>query len=366
MTDQSPNVKLGSVPVGDGHPPVFLAEIGALFNQDVAQAERLIARIAFASREQNTLPVLLKGEILHDPSICLDDATTETYRSRNGERKTERYRELIERKVLPLDAYSRIFDVCKTHDLPVCMSVYDFRGAEFAVSQGVAAIKIASSNLTHVPLIRHAAKLGAPLIIDTGRASLAEIDRAMRTAQDAGARGIVLEHSPDGHPAPPENHNLRMLQTLRQCFSVPVGLSDHAAGPEMMHVAIGLGASLIERNIVETAGQVEQDHAFASSIADIEQGLLVRLRESWTALGRPFRDVANRSGLIATSIRMGLVTKRPVVAGEDVSLDTVTFAFPKHGIGVEFYDKVAGWTFCDKMPAGQPIFYKDLNAIRAV
>src|SRR6185503_4308518 len=175
--------------------------------------------------------------------------------------------------------------LCRACGLPIVMSVYDAAGADFAVANGVHALKIASSNITHVPLIRHVAAFGVPLLIDTGRATMAEIDRAVRTAREAGATALILEHSPDGHPARPDKHNLRTIATLGQAFGVPVGLSDHFSGTQMMHVALGLGAALLERNIVEADGLLEQDHAFASPIAEVEGGLLEALYSSWLALG---------------------------------------------------------------------------------
>lgn len=350
----------GDTAVGEGAPPVVLAEIGALFNQDLAMASRLIDRIGLARKVGHGLPILLKGEILHDPSICLDDESIEAYRSKSGERRQERYRELIERKALSLDHYRRLFKLSREAGLPVVMSVYDPIGAEFAAEQGAVALKIASSNITHLPLIRQVAALGAPVIIDSGRASLGEIDRAYRMARDAGAPGIVLQHSPDGHPAPPQNHNLRTLRTLAETFRVPVGLSDHHSGHEMMIAAVALGAHLIERNFVEMEGALDQDHAFASGIDSLAP-LAAALHDVWVALGAPFRDLRNSSGLIATSARMGLVTRRDVSAGEVVGEDTVVFAFPRKGIEVEHFDLVVGWRFAQAVRAGRPITWRDVS-----
>ena len=356
------SVSLGGIPVGPEAPPVVLAEIGALFNRDVAMAGRLVERIAALRAPGAPLPILLKGEILHDPSICLDDDSIETYQSKSGERRVERFRTLIERKTLSLGAYAEIFALCRHANLPVVMSAYDRAGMEFAAQQGAVALKIASSNLTHLPLIRIAAATGLPLIIDNGRASLGEVDQAVRAARDAGAAGIILEHSPDGHPAPAANHNLRTLRTLAGAYRVPVGLSDHWAGHEMAIAAVALGASLIERNVVEAEGALEQDHAFASGI-DAFGALVAALHSLWIGLGASYRDVRNTSGLIATSARMGLVAQRDVAPGDAIGDDTVTFAFPRKGIGVEHFDLVRGWRFVHTVPAGRPISWRDIQAV---
>lgn len=344
-------VNLASLSIGQGSPPVFLAEIGALFNRDIDLAERLIDEIA-ATALGGGLPLILKGEVLHDATICLDDATVETYQSKTSERRQERYRDLIERKTLSLRQYADILKRAHALDLIVVMSIYDFVGANFAKEHGVAALKIASSNITHLPLIRHSARLGLPLIIDDGRASFAEVERAVTTARDAGCEQIILQHSPDGHPAIPKNHNLRSLVTLKERFGVPTGLSDHSSGEDAMLVALGLDVDLLEKNIVVDDQRLEQDYAIAMPIRRLGD-MLKRLDDAWLALGRSWRDIAVTDGLIATSARMGVLTATPVRAGETISLDKLHFAFPKKGMGAEDFDKINGRKFATDLDAGE-------------
>lgn len=354
-------VHIGDTPVGAGHPPVFLAEIGTLFNQDVALAKNLISGVAEIANRGLPLPLILKSELLHDSSICLDDATVETYQSKSGKRQQERYRNLIERKVLSLDQYREILACAHENGLVTAMSVYDFSGADFAKSEGVAALKIASSNVTHLPLIRYAGGLGLPLLIDNGRASIGEVDAAVEAARAGGCADIVLQHSPDGHPALPENHNLRSLQTLSNLYRLPVGLSDHFGGDAMLIAALALGADLLEKNVVTDDHRLEQDYAIAIQLDRLE-GILKALSDCWIALGQPWRDVRNQQGMIATSARMGLVTARPVSNGEFVSIKTVSFAFPRKGIGAENFDNVTGWRFSRDLPAGAVIGWGDVRA----
>lgn len=350
---------IGSFVLSDARPPMFLAEIGALFGQDMALAERLIETVAKARDQAPDLPLLLKGEILQNADFCLDDDSVETYQSRHGVRRQERYRELIERKVLPLDSYRAILDRARSLGLEVVMSIYDEEGADFAVENGVVALKIASSNVNHLPLIRHVAGLGVPMLIDTGRATLGEVETAVRTARQGGAR-VLIQHSPDGHPAPPENHNLKTLTILRQVFEAPVGLSCHSASDDMLFMAIALGAAMVEKNVLFDTDAVEQDVAISTDITRLPS-LLERLLAAWQAMGRPFRDPANRHGLIATSGRMGLVCQRDLAPGDRVDRTTIRFAFPCKGIPVHRYDEVAGWVIRRPVAAGKPIGWCDVE-----
>lgn len=361
----APSIMLAGIPVGAEHPPVFLAEIGTFFNQDIAKAEVTIRRIVEAARQSGGTPVVLKGEILHDASICLDDDTMETYASKSGEVKRERYRALIERKLVPLDTYRALFGIVAAAGMPFMVSVYDPIGADFALESGACALKIASANITNVPLIRHVAAKGLPLVVDSGRASLEDVARAVQTARGAGATQILVEHSPDGHPARPEAHNLRLLQTYAQAFEVPVGLSDHHVDEEMLYVAVALGASLIEKGVALDAGTLEQDVSHAMVIEDLPRTLR-RLNNAWVALGRSRRDpTVALTGTVATSQRQGLVARRDLVSGDRVSADTVGTAWPAKGIPVHHWDIVAGWEVTEPLAQGSVIEWCHVRPIPA-
>lgn len=340
---------LGETPVGPDAPPVLLAEIGTLFNQDLDQARSMVRAIRDARGADTGSPILLKGEVLHTAEIVLDDDAVETYHSRAGESRSERYRELIERKVVPLDHYRAIFGLCP--ELPFVLSVYDAEGANFAAAEGAVGLKVASSNITHVPLIRHVARTGLPVILDTGRSTLAEVARAVDAARGAGCDQLLLEHSPDGHPALPGNHNLRMLQTLARAFGTPVGLSDHHDGEEMMVVSIALGASLVEKGVTFDPDALEQDASHAMALDRLVPAAR-SIFAAWQALGSGTRDLDVPIARLGTSARMGLVAARDLHPGDPVDLDHVTFAFPCRGIGVELWDEVVGWEFATEIPRG--------------
>ncbi len=342
-------LRLGDTPVGPDSPPVLLAEIGTLFNQDLDQAQAMVRAIRDARAADTGAPILLKGEVLHSAEICLDDDAVETYHSSAGGSRSERYRDLIERKVVPLDHYRAIFGLCP--DLPFVLSVYDAEGADFAAAEGAVGLKIASSNITHVPLIRHAARIGLPLILDTGRSTLADVAHAVDTARGAGCDQLLLEHSPDGHPALPSNHNLRMLQTLARAFDAPVGLSDHHDGEEMLVLSIALGASLVEKGVTFDPDALEQDASHAMGLDRLVPAARA-IFAAWQALGSGTRDLDRPIARLGTSARMGLVAARDLRPGDPIDRDHVTFAFPCRGIGVQHWDEVGGWVVTTEIRRG--------------
>jgi len=357
--------KLGGFDVGGGAAPLFFAEIGSFFNGDPKPAAELIRRIVACAKAVPGQPVVLKTEILDDPEICLPGEAMETYASKAGEVKRENYRALIERKAMATARYPELFALCREARMPFVVSVYDFRAADLAAREGAAALKIASSNIVHVPLIRHAARHGLPMVIDTGRSSIAEVHRAVDTARRAGAPDIVIEHSPDGHPAPPKAHNLRIMRTYEQAFGLPVGLSDHFTGVEMLYAATALGAAVLEKGVYFDAEELDQDISHTMAI-DALPAVLRAVHACWEALGDAERDPRGRiDWVIGTSQRQCLVAKTDLAPGAKLSLETVRFAFPCLGIPVENWDTVEGWSVASAVRAGTPIRWEDVRPGRA-
>lgn len=352
--------KIGGYDLSVDSPPVFLAEVGGFFSKDLALARELLQEIVEASNKVHWQPTLFKTEILHDPEICLPGGYMETYSSKDGRVKKENYRDLVERKIFSLKKYSELFQFCKDLDIEFVTSIYDFKGVDFAVDNGVAALKIASGNIVHIPLIRHAAKSGLPIIVDSGRSSLAEVDRAYTTALEAGAKTVIIEHSPDGHPACPEAHNLRMLDTYSTAFNCPVGLSDHHVGAEMLYMSIALGASLIEKGVHSKPDDLDIDISHTMDLRDLPN-VLKSIYDCWQALGSSRRN-KNKSigGVIGSSQRPCIVANRNITPGDKLDLNSVYFAWPCIGISAEFWDLVEGGTMLSRVEAGTPIKWSDL------
>lgn len=354
--------ELGGVPVSKNEPPIFFAEVGSFFNGDANLAKKLFEQIVTARDANPNAAVVLKTEILDDPEICLRGDLIENYQDKKGNLKQENYRELIERKAMPLSNYEPLFAYCRDVKIPTVVSVYDFNAADFAAAQGAAGLKIASTNIVHLPLIHHVATLGLPMVIDTGRASLSEVARAVEVARNAGAYDIIVQHSPDGHPAAPEAHNLRILQTYERAFGLPVGLSDHHVGVEMLHMAIALGATVLEKGLYFHPEELDQDIAHSMDIKDFPAALQKTV-ECWQAMGDTWRDNSKPlKGTVGSSQRQCLVAKKGLKAGDPLSFDTVRFAFPCMGIPVEHWPIVKDWVIRADLAQDQPIEWHHVEA----
>jgi len=330
MNNRIEPVSIGGVMVGDEYPTVFMAEIGTFFNKNIELAIKYLNAAVGAGAQ------VFKTEILHSPDVCLrNTGTVARYKHASGE-SVEDYRALVERKVVPLEDYGRLFKLCRKLGTPFVCSVYDREGIDFLVHEGGAAIKFARDNINNIPLIRYAAKTGLPVIFDAGVVYLEELARAVRTAREAGVAGVIVNHHPGANPAPPEVHNLRIMKTYKTVLKVPVGLACHYRGDEILYVSVGAGVNIIEKGVVDDPDREEQDLVSAASLSELRH-IVRKIRNCWLALGKDTPQVTEPRD--QTSWK-GMVAKKNIQKGEKLTLENVGFAWPPKGISVSFWDLV--------------------------
>ncbi|MFQ5801310.1 MAG: N-acetylneuraminate synthase family protein [Candidatus Methylomirabilales bacterium] len=345
-------VKIGDVMVGDGYPTVFVAEVGTFFNKEIDVAQSWLRAIAEAGA-----PVF-KTEVLHDPDVCLDTEMLLHYKHATGT-QVEVYRKMIERKCVPFSDYRRLFDLCKELEVPFIATVYDPEGIDFFVRVGGAAMKIARDNINNVPLIRYAARTGLPIIFDAGVAYFDEVARAVRLAQAEGAGGVIVNHHPGANPAPPEVHNMRIMQTYKEALRIPVGLACHYRGDEILYLAVGMGANLLEKGVVDDPDRIEEALVSAARLSEAKE-VIQRVNNCWKAIGEaPARHKEPRD--FSSAPRKGLVAKRPIAEGEVFGPDNLCFAWPPLGISVEYWDLVAGNRAARTIGANEVVRWGDVR-----
>lgn len=343
---------IGKYDISKAGVPLFLPDIGTFFNSDMKLAKEMVD-ILFESGVQ-----IIKGEILHTADICLNDSGDEKYLGReSGKQVNENYRALIERKVVSLESYGKLFSYCRQLGMDLILSVYDSEGVDFAVSLGVVALKVASSNITHQPLIEYIAQTKLPVIIDTGHSTVEEISRAVNWARDSGSEKIVVQHSPLPPPNSIESHNLKFMKTLGGVLGVPYGLSDHHQSEEMLYAAVAMGATVVEKGVCPDGMGDEQDGMIALPVSEVKD-VLEKIENISLALGDGSRNL--RRDREKYKSRMCLVAKHDLSSGSVVNEENVTFAFPLLGIGTEYWDVVSGKKLVRSVKHGEPITWEDI------
>jgi sialic acid synthase SpsE len=336
MTMEPPSMRIGQRQIGAGAPCYVIAEIGANHNRDMDVARELIDRAAEAGA---------------------DAVKFQTYSGdRIYSRKTPRFQylegvsdktpaELLEELSLPRDWQAPLAAYAAERGVDFFSSPFDHEAVAELAEIGVPVLKIASFEIVDLPLIRRAAETGRPLLISTGMANMGEIEEAVRAAREAGASGVGLMQCTSVYPAPAERANLRAMETLREAFGVPTGLSDHTTGIAVPIAAAALGAAFIEKHVTLDRTMPGPDHGFALEPADL-RAMVAGVREAQAALGdgRKTGPGPEESVEMYRLGRRSLILTRDLPAGTVLERDMITVKRPGYGIAPRELDRVIGRT----------------------
>jgi N-acetylneuraminate synthase len=271
-------ITIGKRKIGDGHPTYLVAEIGINHDGDVEIAKSLID---VAARHGIDAVKFQK----RTPELCVPpDQRGHMRETPWGYITYLDYRYKVE---FGLDEYAEIDRYCKQVGIPWFASVWDEPSVDFLEQFDPICYKIPSASLTDHSLLRHVRKTKRPMILSTGMSTMQQIQEAVKVA---GEDNLVVTHATSTYPCDPEELNLKMIGTLRESFSCPIGYSGHEVGLIPSVVAVSLGACMVERHITLDRAMWGGDQA-----ASVEPGGLERLvkyiRVTEAALGDGVKQV---------------------------------------------------------------------------
>lgn len=176
--------------------------------------------------------------------------------------------DLYQEAYTPWEWHQAIFDEAKKCGL-ICFSTpFDKTAVDFLEDLGNPIMKIASFEITDIPLIEYAAKKGKPMVISTGIAMPEDIELAVQTCRKAGNFDVTLLKCTSSYPAPIEDANLITMVDMKQRYGVKVGLSDHTMGYDVAVAAVALGATLVEKHFILDRSIGGPDAAFSMEIGE--------------------------------------------------------------------------------------------------
>ncbi|MBU2667548.1 pseudaminic acid synthase [Actinoplanes bogorensis] len=260
---------------------------------------------------------------------------------------------LYERAHTPWDWHQPIFDRARERGITPFSSPFDRTAVELLEKLDAPMYKIASSEITDLPLIRLAASTGKPIIISTGMASVKEIAAAVEAAEGVGATDITVLSCTASYPAPPEFTNLRRIPVLAQMLEKPIGLSDHTHGIGVPIASVAFGACLIEKHFTMDRADGGVDSAFSLNPAELK-AMRIESERAWQALGTTHigPTEAEKEGL---RFRRSLYVVADVKAGDKVTPENVRSIRPTGGLEPDSIGLVMGRTFTADAEKGTPL-----------
>ena len=314
-------------------------------------ARSLVESAATADVDAVKFQTFVAEEIVSETSMT---ASSLDGHMKEGETVTDLFRRLE----LPREWHEELRDLALSHGLVFLSTPFDEASVDLLEQLGVPAFKVASYDLTHLPLLRHIASKGKPTILSTGMGTLGEIEEAIGIFRARSVPVAVL-HCPLGYPPPLDTVNLAAIDTLRRAFDVPVGFSDHTVGWAMPVAAVARGASILEKHITMDRTLPGPDHHFALEPQDLK-AMVKAVREVEGAAGDGLLRVHPYQAEFFRAGRRSLFAAVRIAKGETITQDKVIVIRPATGIPPKYLDRIVGRVAQRDIDARHPITWDDI------
>lgn len=337
-------MKIGSAEIGGNAKTFIIAELSANHNgsldvalQTIRAAKRAGAdAIKLQTYTADTLTISSNKEDFIIKSGSIWDGRT--------------FYELYQSAYTPWEWHEQLFKVAEEEGLICFSSPFDTTAVDFLEKLNTPAYKIASFEITDIPLIAYIASKGKPIILSTGIAGIEDIELALKTCKDAGNDQIALLKCTSSYPAPIEEANMVMIRDFAERFNVIPGLSDHTVGSTVPIVATCLGAKIIEKHFILDHSVGGPDASF--SMDEEEFTVMVKaVREAEKAIGEVSYQLTEKQEK-GRDFSRSLYVVKDIKKGDIISAENVRSIRPGFGLHPKHYSTIIGKTATVDMAFG--------------
>lgn len=316
-----PSLKIADRLVGDDHPCFIIAEVGNNHNGDFDRAIALVDAAVAAGADCAKFQMRKLDEVYRASSLS----------GKDDDLAVEYTLDLLRRFELTTEQQRRVAAYCASKNIQYLCTPWDASSVATLETFGVQAYKVASADLTNLPLLAKLAATGKTLIVSTGMSTSDEIRAAAKFLDDRSANYVLL-HCQSTYPAALHNIHLRFMETLREIHPF-VGYSGHERGIAVSIGAVAMGAVVIERHITLDREMEGPDHAASLEPAEFK-ALVSGIRELEAARGEKLAERALSQGELINreNLAKSLVAARDIAAGTVVAESDVAVKSPGQGL----------------------------------
>ena len=330
-------ITIGRKKIGPGQPVFITAEAGVNHNQKLGLALKLIDAAADAGADA------VKFQTARPEQVVTAAGEMADYQKKNIG-KSESQLEMIKKLLPPEYWYPKLIRHAKKRGIIFFSTPHGgFASVDLLEGLGVPMFKFGSGDLTNLPLLAHAAKLGKPVILGTGMATMAEVKEAVRTIKKAGNSKIITLHCTTNYPCSPEEVNLRAMQTMMKKLDTLVGYSDHTAGSQVAVMAVTLGACVIEKHLTLDNNLPGPDQKASANPVVFKQ-TVDEIRKVEKILGSSIKRPGPNELQYIPMVRKSIVATRNIKKGEKFSLANIDLKRPGTGMPPKQLPHVIGRT----------------------
>jgi len=326
-------VKIGNRWVGQNEPTFIIAEAGANHDRKLSQAKQLID-VAVAAEADAVKFQVYSAETLYSRKTPRFSYLKET----EGDKSTF---DILKDVEIPREWLGELAEYCHGKGIIFIATPFDYEAVDQLDAVGVPAYKWASFEIVDLPLLKYAAAKSRPMLLATGMCNLDDIRDALDAIHAVGNEDIILLQCTSLYPTRISQVNLRMMDTLKETFHLPVGLSDHSLGTTVPVAAVARGACVIEKHYTLSRKLKGPDHPFAIEPDELKQ-MVKAIRDVEASLGSPVKQMIPEEAEMARLGRRSIIAKVDIPKGTKISADMLIIKRPGYGIRPKFLDEVIG------------------------
>lgn len=268
----------------------------------------------------------------------------------------QKFYDLYKEAHTPWEWHKHLFETASNEGLICFSSPFDRSSVDFLEELGNPIYKVASFEITDLPLIEYIASKGKPIILSTGIALKSEITDALKTIQNVGSNEVAILKCTSSYPAPPEEANLIMIREFAKEFNVITGLSDHTLGVEIPIVATALGARIIEKHFILDKNLGGPDASF--SLDEEEFSQMVRgIRMAEASIGKKDYKLTEKQQ-DSRYFSRSLYAVKPIAKGEKFTLQNVKSLRPNNGLSPRYLKAIINRRATCNIQIGEPLNQK--------
>ncbi len=342
-----PSVIIENRRIATDEPPFVVAELSANHGGEFDRAARIIDMAADAGADA------VKFQAYTAESLTLDSDREEFTIRGDSPWAGQSLYALYQDAATPYEWFPDLFGLCRKRGIIPFASPFDRDAVQMLEGLDSPAYKIASFEAVDLDLITACAETGKPVIISVGLCTADDIEDAMSAARQTGNTDVVLLQCTSVYPAKPEEADLLTIPALLERFGVPVGYSDHTLGTVSSAAACALGASVIEKHVIDAREPPTADSAFSLTGPELK-ALVEACRTAWASRGS-VRDGPTEQERSSLAFRRSLYVTTDVAEGATLTRDNVRSIRPGLGLPPKSLPAVIGRRASRALHAGEPL-----------
>ncbi len=348
----SKEFKIGNYVLNETSKPFVIAEISANHNGNINKAKELIRAASDCGADAVKLQT-------YTPDTMTIDSDKDDFFIKGGLWDGYTLYNLYKEAHTPYDWHEELFDLAANLNI-ICISTpFDETAVDLLHDLNCPAIKIASFEVTDLPLLESAALLKKPMIISTGMANEDDISLALNTIQKHGNQELCLLHCVSGYPTPFDQYNISTINLLKEKFNCMVGLSDHTLDTEVSVASVALGAKIIEKHFTLDRDDKGPDSEFSLEPRELQK-LVKEVENAWKSLGFPSleKKEVEKENL---RFRRSIYISNDIRKGELHSADNIRRIRPGFGLEPRYFSEVIGKRASKDLFKGDPLTFQDFE-----